>query len=359
MRPAFSSTAQAAAFACLLLVVLLLPWGMKKSWLPSRREIYNFQGWGGGPYPWIRRQIFEETNDIDIAFLGSSHILNGIDPVRVQVALSNRLGRPAVVRTLAWGGPGYDGLYLVAKDLLEHRRVRLLVFYDEKVVAGRNPATITLFRFSDHSADLAGLPLVDQGLYYGSAMFGMPRNLLELLRHSLPLALPAHPDFASENNSSRFPAHLGADVVRPPPNVPDPFEKSSVTHSPPVSVYAASTRSDFEISNTAPPAWQVHFAKKFAALCQSNHCRMVLLDIPVIAEARSPVIRERVCWPDLLQADVAMIGVPPQKLFAGFTEKELHAVFWNDSHFNRNGMEHFTSVITPTLLQLHEAATKP
>ena len=359
MRPAFSSTRQAAAFALLLQVVLLLPFAMQKSWLPSRQEIYNFQGWGGGPYPWLRNQIFEETNDIDIAFVGSSHIINGINPLLVQTELTKKIGRPAVVRTLAWGGPGYDGLYLIAKDLLEHRKVRLLVFYDEKVAATRNPATITLFRFSDNSSDLVGLPLPDQGLYYGSALFGMPRNLLGLVRRSLPVVLSPHPDLASENNSSRFPAHLGADAVPPAPNSPDTLQKFLAAQNPRVSVYSTNVGGDFEISRTALPVWQAHFAKKFAALCQSHDCKLVLLDIPILAEAQSPVIHERAAWPDLLQADVAMIGVPPKKLFAGLTENEIRGLFWNDFHFNRNGMEHFTSVITPALLQLYETATEP
>ena len=45
------------------------------------------QGWGNGPYPWIRNQIFEETNDIDIAFMGSSHILHAMDTPYVQAQI--------------------------------------------------------------------------------------------------------------------------------------------------------------------------------------------------------------------------------------------------------------------------------
>src|SRR5580704_2838252 len=149
MRTAFSSTKQAAAFALLLLLVFALPVVMGKNLLPSREQAYSILGWGLGPYPWIQNQIFEETNAIDIAFMGSSHILCGIDTPYVQQQLSEKTGSNAVVLTIGWGGPGYDGLYLVEKDLLEHRKVKLLVFYDEKLARGqdaRNGALVSLFQ---------------------------------------------------------------------------------------------------------------------------------------------------------------------------------------------------------------------
>ena len=92
MRPAFSSTKQAAAFAGLLLALLLSPVLVGKNLLPPREQAYAVPGWSNGPYPWIRNQIFEETNDIDIAIIGSSHIWNAINtpyvPIRFRFPLS-------------------------------------------------------------------------------------------------------------------------------------------------------------------------------------------------------------------------------------------------------------------------------
>ena len=188
MRPAFSSTRTAAAFALLLLALLALPVVVGKNLLPPRAQAYAVQGWGNGPYPWIRNQIFEETNAIDIAFIGSSHLFNAIYTPYVQAQLSARLGRPAVVRTICWGGAGYDGLYLITQDLLAHRPVRLLVFYDENTGV-RNSQITTLFRFGDNAAVLPGLSPSEQSLLYCAALIGMPRNLLSLLRPNLPAPL--------------------------------------------------------------------------------------------------------------------------------------------------------------------------
>src|SRR5580698_10906557 len=148
MRPAFSSTKQAAAFALLLLVTLLSPVLAGKRFLPPREQAYASQSWGSGPYPWIENQIFQETNDIDIVFIGSSHILHAVDTPYVQAKLSGKIGRQAVVRTLGWGGAGYDALYFFTRDLLAHRKVRMLVFYDENPAPGfRYPQISGWFRF--------------------------------------------------------------------------------------------------------------------------------------------------------------------------------------------------------------------
>ena len=152
MPPAFSSTRQAAAFALLLLLLLLSPVLAGRKFLPPREQAYASLSWGSGPYPWIRHEIFEETNDIDIAFMGSSHILHAVDTPYVQAQLSEKLGRPAVVRTIAWGGAGYDALFFVARDLMAHRKLKLLVFYDEYNAPGiRNTAADCWFRCGENA----------------------------------------------------------------------------------------------------------------------------------------------------------------------------------------------------------------
>ncbi len=194
MRPAFSSTKQAAAFALLLLVLLVLPVVMGKNLLPPRKQIYATLNWDSAPYPWIRNQIFEETNDIDIAFVGSSHIIYGINTPYVQTKLSEKLGRPSVVRTISWGGAGYDGLFLVTQDLLAHRHIHMLVFYDENNNGydGPDPHSYklpTLFRYADNAEFLQGLSCGEYELFYFAAILGMPRNILGLFRADMPMPL--------------------------------------------------------------------------------------------------------------------------------------------------------------------------
>ncbi|MGA2248222.1 MAG: hypothetical protein ABSH48_24830, partial [Verrucomicrobiota bacterium] len=131
--------------------MLVLPAVMGKNWLPPREAVYNSIWWESGEFPWIRQQVFEKTGDIDIAFIGASRITAAFDTPMVQEQLSKHLGRPATVLTLGWGGGGYDQLYFVAHDLLEHRKVKVLVF-DDVYNRADQPHVLAprLFRLADN-----------------------------------------------------------------------------------------------------------------------------------------------------------------------------------------------------------------
>jgi hypothetical protein len=193
MRPAFSSSRQAAAFALLLLALLLAPALARKRFLPPRKEIYSSIWWASGDYPFFYHEIFQAKEPIDILFIGASHIHTAFDTPYVQEQLSNKLARPAVARTFGWGWPGYDNLYFVTRDLLATRQVRMLVFDDLYNLSDR-PHILAphMFRFGDDADVLDGLPFRAKMSYYFAAVVGMPHNLLGLIRTNFAPNL--HPD---------------------------------------------------------------------------------------------------------------------------------------------------------------------
>lgn len=365
MRPAFASTKSAAAFALLLLLLLLSPVLAGKKFLPPREEAYSRQGWGSGPYPWIQSQIFQETNVIDIAFIGSSHMFNDLDTPYVQAQLSERLGRPAVVRTIAWGGAGFDGLYFIARDLLAHRQVRLLVFYDENPGPGsRHNQTPAWFRFGEDAALLAGLDAHNQGLFYFAAVIGMPRNLLSCVRPNLPAPLFTDKKNywetvgAGPNPVTQLGALMYHKGFAPNPLATSaPFETyvpATAATSADAVVFSPATKNDFEFSAAPLPGWQVHFAQQLAKLFREHNVQPVMLQLPVLAEVRVPLVPERADWPQIFGDDVKLLGIPPAKLFGGLADAEVLKLYGDPVHFNQNGQEYFTRLITPALLQIYE-----
>lgn len=366
MRPAFGSTQSAAAFALLLLVLLLSPVLVGKNLLPPREQSYSVQGWGNGPYPWIRHQIFEETNAIDIAFMGSSHMFNAINTPQVQAELTQKLGRPAVVRTIAWGGAGYDALYLTAKEMLAHRPVKVLVFYDEDGSL-RNSQLPNLFRWGDDAPALSGLSCRDQSLFYFASIIGMPRNLLSLVRPNLPapLIVPGEKNYWEIVADGPNPVtQLGALVYQKgfaptPMSAAPPFvEFKPPTAATPADVLVVppTARGGVEFSTAPLPGWQRHFASKLADLFRENHVQPVMLHLPVLAEAeaRAPVLPERADWPQIFGGDFKLIGLPAAKLFDGLTAEQVRLLYGDPAHFNRNGQAYFTALITPALLQIYD-----
>jgi len=370
LRPAFSSTRSAAAFALLLLLLLLLPVLLTKSILPPREQVYAWSGWDTtGPHPYQHQVIYEEKGDIDIAFLGSSRLWHGINTPHVQDLLTEKLGRPAVVRTIGWGGAGFDELYFITKDLLQNRKVKMIVFYDEHPpIDQANSLAPNSFRFADDAGTLTALPWRLKLSYYYAAILGAPKNLLSLLRSCLPADMsPAKMNSVQQfYHSEDIVKQLGATTVYLGYNYSTLFEDFGpfipympLNHVAPsdVDVYSPETPSPFQFSGPPVPDWQLQFARKFAELAQQNNVKLVLLHIPKGNDLRSTVINEREFWPDALHADISMVGVPAATLFDGLSDDDARKLFTSFEHLNKNGQEFYTWLITPALLKLYAPQT--
>jgi hypothetical protein len=365
MRPAFSSTRQAAAFATLLLVLLLLPALMGRSWLPPREQIYSSISWHFGSYPYLHQQIFEEKTDIDIAFMGASHIWFGIDTPYIQKELSRKVGHNAVVTSLGWQWPGFDAVYFILEDLLRNRKVHMLVLCDESTTEAMRPHTMShrWFRFGDNADELAGLPMKMMMSYYSSAILGMPRNLLCLMRSNLPADLEAsQKNFVETKYRAPNPAmRMGSLAIQ----LGYGFDTNFVAYQPTtaaqpsdVCLYSPETEAKFKFTGPRITSLQLYFARKIVALAREHHTKLVILHFPNIAETRSPLIPERECWPGLLGGDVSLVGIPPATLFEGMTDAEVLKLFCDSNHLNRNGQEYFTPIVTPSLLQIYDSEAK-
>ena len=363
MRPPFSSTKSAAAFALFLMVLLLLPGLAGKKLLPPREAIYASTPWRYGPFHCLRQEIFEEKGDIDIAFVGSSGILHGIDAPSVQKELSKALGRRATVLTFGWSWSGFDALYFISNDLLRTRKVKMLVFTEECREGGNSHhAAPYWFRFAENAGALYELSWQTQAAYYFAAIVGMPRNLLELARSNSGELTPEAANTWNQRFHTLNPtetlgsisARLGFNAPFDQPNFSDYTPVTGITTSD-VCIYSPATKGEFQFSGPPCPLLQLHFAREFGALAAQYHTPLVCLHLPETAKMRNTTIRQREFWPQALGAKVEMIGIPPVKLFAGMKDEEVQRLFLDPYHLNANGAKSFTRLIVPALIQIYES----
>jgi hypothetical protein len=363
MAPPFSSPRQAAAFALLLLACLLAP-GLIGTWLlPPREQIYSSIGWRAGSFPYMYRQIFEEKGDIDIAFVGSSHIYFDIDTAYVQKQLSQKLGRPATVLTFGWFSPGFDASYFFTRDLLAHRKVRLLVFY-ENLLPDSPPeqphvSSWRWVRYGDDGVDLAGLPLGVRIWYYYGTILGMPRNLYNELRPNLPPPDSQQP-FQSQNYFHALfpPDHLGA-FMSQVGYIDDAdgfasYSPKTPTSASDVVIYSAETKEKFHLSDTPAASLQTYFAEKFLSVAQEHDTRLACLYLPILSERSDTTIPVGHLWYDTFRGHADLVGIPPIRLFEGLGLDDVKKLYGDPVHFNRNGQAYFTPIVTPALIQLYE-----
>ena len=180
MRPAFSSSRQALAFVLLLAGILGLPGFVAKLGVLRSVEVHVSRKWQFGPFNWIDWQVHHRTNDVDVAFLGSSRLFAGVNAAIVKEQLSAQLGRPAEVFTLGWHVAGYDALYAVARDLLAHRKVRMLVIYDDCYASSDkpNPFSYHWYRPGADPVPVALLPWLERVRLYAGSLLSVPRFMV-------------------------------------------------------------------------------------------------------------------------------------------------------------------------------------
>jgi hypothetical protein len=363
MRPAFSSTRQAGAFALLLLALLLAPALAGKRYLPSREAIYSSIWWENGDFPYMDGQIFREPGDMDIVFMGSSHIWAAFDASHVQEQLGKKLGRPAVVRTFGWGGAGYDEIYFVAQDLLARRQVQMLVI-DDDVNDSDLPHLLApkMFRFGDNAAVLGGLRWSTKAAYYFGSIMGMPRNLLALVHANLPADMSATNYWQIHSDAENFAANLGTFTAHmgfrnSPDSEPEPFVQfvpETGVQASPFSIYSPVKGTGFYFWGEPLPPMQLHFVQKLKELTANHGSKLVVVHIPTFDERRST----HITLPgnlDSLYPDVAFVGIPPATLFRGLTDDEVRNLYSDSVHLNENGQRFFTTAMMPTLLKLYES----
>jgi hypothetical protein len=367
LRPAFRSRTEALGFCIFVLLILAAP--LISSWLfpPGSSTSSSSESIRWERYPWVQRLIYEESGDIDIAFVGSSHLLYGIDTPAVQRELDARLGRPSTVRSICWKGAGFDALFFNARDLLAKRKVRLLVIYDETAGDARNSYNEvqlyapSWFRYASYRGDIQRLPTETRLSYYFASVVGMPRNLIEPFTPNLARNPAANPENFVHWEPSR-PEGLGSvsrdlayDLKKGPRA--GRFVDYSPARSPvapDMIICRPETHSKFQFLNQPLPEFQADFARRFASLAKDHGCKIVVLNVPMFPDRSSTRMVESRNWPDFLNTDVTLIGIPPVAVFSGMNDAEISQLYFDPAHLNTNGQRHFTALAIPGILDQYE-----
>jgi hypothetical protein len=120
-RPLARRFALAAVVALAALTgSLAIPHDRYIRWQDMRSEAWARLGW-------IYERVHFDETPIDIAFIGTSHSMNGINGAAVQAELAMAGGGCRHVANFAYPSYGRNLHWLIARELLEHRELRTLV----------------------------------------------------------------------------------------------------------------------------------------------------------------------------------------------------------------------------------------
>jgi len=348
MFPAIWSNRHAVALILVIAVLLSLPVLMSVAGLPPRDRVYSGIRVETGTGPLDEQQIFEEKEPVDILFVGSSLLVRGVDMNYVQQQLSAQLGRPAKVSRLALKWQGLDMQYMLMHDLLEHRKVGMVVMNMPTLALIGDAPHIQAYRWmrwGEFPKSTAGLPFRDRMAIYGAQVLGAPRQLVNYLR---PNRLVQNQQMVATLGSQ---SEYGAVGYFGGPFVPEPRTPPVISLDTVVAHGADDKNFDFDGLALGP--YHRYWGRQIGDLVKEYHVPFVMMHIPEDTEKGMTRVPERMYWPDVIGISSApVLGISSAALFRDTPASEVNNYYY-DQHFNDNGREFFTRAITPALLELY------
>jgi hypothetical protein len=346
LRPAFRSNVAAVWFLVLIVFALLLPKIIWSTGLISRLHSYEILPDRLGAYSFMSDEIFQKKEDLDILFIGSSIVWNGVDTPHVQQGLSQRLGREARAVTFGYSFNSIDTSYALLNDLLERRRVRLVVLSIPRLTftEGPSPTACKFLRYDPNSEVFEGLPLEAKLSLYACDVLRSPRDLLTLTRPNSRSESP----YADTLGAFKREVGMGDN--------PRKFEKFSPALPSLAAgdmIYSDSTRERFEFTEKEIPAYQTYHLEKIIELLRAKKVPFAILNVPQYSERKNNKVAELRDWRARFGSDTPLIGISPSTLFAGLGEKEVEKLHADHEHFNANGCELYTRAILPAILDVY------
>lgn len=301
-----------------------------------------------------RRLIFDEKGPVDVAIIGSSRIWTALDAALVQTALREHGHPSAVALTLGMNHPAEDMIYVVLKDLLAQRKVRMLVIgQPARRQTSPHPELHRLFDPWLHFGVWRGLGWPDRARLYALSVLGAPRIALNALRKNLPPGPSA--DLREHRGAFIRALNFGHKLPfvqhHAPPPEGAPSILTSTGHRADLDVEAAEK---FDFDPVSSP-YQRYFMEEIMKLAAQHQIPVVMLAPPTLQEASRTKPHLLVSKEFVAEHRLSVVAVAPADLFSGVHDPGRVEDFYADStHLNQNGSRLFTQTMLPTLVKLYE-----
>jgi hypothetical protein len=348
MFPAVWSNRHAVALILVIGILLSLPVLMHVAGMPPRDRVYSGIRVETGTGPLDEHNIFEEKEPADIVFIGSSLLVRGVDLNYIEQQLSEQLHRPVRVRRLSLKWQGLDMQYMLMKDLLEHRKVGMVIMdMPTNALIGDSPhiQAYRWMRWGEFPRSTAGLSFRHRLAIYGAQVLGAPRQLVNYIRPNRLVQDPALVQRLGAQSEYGNVGYYGGPFVPEPRTPPSLAPDSILSHG--------SSDPNFDFDGQPLGPYHQHWAHEIGNLAKQYNVPFVMIHVPEDTEKGDTRVPQRMFWPGVVGLpDTPIIGIPSATLFRDTPADQVKNYYY-DQHFNDNGKELFTRAITPAILDLY------
>jgi hypothetical protein len=353
-RPAFANPRHLTLWIVALVAILVAP--VLADYLVPTEARYRMMSKRLGPTDWHAEQIFADTTELDILFLGSSRMLAGFDHVVLDAALSTD-GGPPKTATIATDYANSDLNFLILTDFFARRKAKLVVLsFPEPPQAFSHPGAKYIRRFDLRDPAISmRTPSVAISNFAEAALIS-PRLLVAALIPPKPIKA-AEDTQLSLNHGTRM-----MDVgFKNKPGEPDvPFVAPDA--------YPEEPKAELIEAGSPLPKWistfEEHLSNIEAAylpairsLCEKHGAKLAFVRFPMAdLSERSGIKISR----EGLNAGLPLIAADLDMLFGD--KMSLNAIkrFYRDkAHFNRVGTGVAARGFAPALKELWRASDRP
>lgn len=352
MAPVFAYRWQLWLFVATMALLLAFPFVHKPAWM-DRSVLYRSMSLLDTHRYNVMPQFLRSERDIDILFVGASAVGSGFDPHIVRDALREKLGREPLVYTLYHPKCGADLDYIMIKDILERRHVKLMVWEalraqcrDDRMHSGSN----YLWDYALHR-EVMDAPTLDKTYV---VLFSMMNSLKLILSPILDLQGKSFTEWRFLcDRGSDYGACLrrhGIERMEPPPVAPEhelPMEK--VLH------YRQQQDDDLLILRQYNRSTQL-FYETILNEAQAKGTKVAITQVPMTEDGKNIVLHS--FHSGHPANSLPVLAIPRGYLFP--TKKELKQYFMPGDrvHFSIYGSQYHTRAILPALLHLYDEAVK-
>jgi hypothetical protein len=300
--------------------------------------------------------------DVDILIVGGSDAQTAFDVGVLTEEVSKIAGRP--VRILNFGANWYaaEAYYARIKYALSNLRVKVAVVLD--TVGGPTPHPLAKYWWLYPDEDIpSSVQFGKRAGLYAASVLGAPRQLWAELRGVAHLVIaPPWRDTVSElERSHGFHAvALGWDDGKSSSGRAPYVERTLPRREiPTAQMFYRDGHGDAfkpgygdKSGYGEYSAYETAFLKQSDAIVRAQGGTFAMAsDLLLVDGKRSGKAGFRPLWRDE-QRPWPQIGIPTATLFAGLSDDETHAFYYDEDHLNSSGARHYSRVIAPALAEL-------
>jgi hypothetical protein len=359
----FESRSHLVIFLTATFAILMLPflnaWLLRASAadvfrsVPPRYENYRFMG-----------NATARGGEVDVLIIGGSDAWTSFDTNVLIEELSLALGRPAKVLNFGANWYGAEAYSARVQDALTNIKAKVVVVTDTfGEMTYPHQLAKYWWLYPDNIAP-ASLTLPEKATLYASSLLGAPRRLWAGL-HGVG-SLKVAPQF--QYGAEEMDRTLGFNGVRLGWLYKSTDESRRAKYIEQARPRAELPLDKFFYRNAEDDAftyyfddytaYQTAFLKQTDRIVRERGGIFAMISVPKLVEGKlgeKALIRrlwngEKRSWPEF--------GVPTAALFAGLSDEEAHAFYYNEDHLNMSGAKLYSRTIVPALAKLVTDAEK-